>query len=144
MARNTILVRGNAREEKGIALNATITPGCLVSMSGTGVGWIKHAAGVTIAPIAFAREQRERDGNTIDDVILQNDEFTVIYPETGAVINCVSGDTLIRGDEVTNAANGTVAIRTAGDPLLGTAVGPAAPTERVLVIIGGAVPLESA
>ena len=142
MARNTILLRGNAREEGGIATSSTITPGSFVVMSGTGEGWALAGASA-VGPIAVARENHENNGDNISDVIAQNSTFTVIFPEWGAKINARTTDTIARGDEVTWAAAGRVALRDSGDALLGIAASASDLTAgRVEIIIGGAKPAE--
>lgn len=142
--RNTILLRGNAREESGIATGSTITPGSFVVMSGDGEGWA--LAGTTSnGPIAVARQNVENNGDGISTVIAQNSTFTVIFPEQGAKINARTTATISRGDEVTYGANGTVAVREAGEPLLGIASSASDLTDsRVEIIIGGVVGTESA
>ena len=142
MARKTILLRGNAREEGGIATSSTITPGSFVVMSGTGEGWA--LAGVSaVGPIAVARANWENDGDGIDDAIAQNSTFTVIFPENGAKINARTTATIARGDELTWGANGTVALRDSGDALLGIAASASDLTaSRVEIIIGGTLPAE--
>lgn len=129
MARNTILLRGSAREETGIATGSAITPGSAVVQSGAGAGWA--AAGAAAFAIAFARQQHENQGNTINDAIAQNDEMTIIFPEYGAKLLGVSSETIDRGDELTTAASGKLAVRAVGEPLIGIAVGPNDADDRV-------------
>ena len=110
MARNTVLVRGNAQEIKGTATSSVITPGNLLVMSGASDGWARHGAGGVVAPIAFARENRENNGDGTTDNIAENSTFTVLLPENGARINATSTDTLVRGDEVTAGAVGVIVL----------------------------------
>ena len=141
MARNKILLRGDAREEHGIATGSTITPGSFVVPSGSGDGYSLAGTGATF--VAVARENFENDGDGIGDAIAQNSSFTVIFPETGAKILARTTATIDRGEELTFGANGTVALRDSGDSLLGHAASASDLTAgRVEIIIGGTLPAE--
>ena len=106
MARNTILIRGNAREES-ILFDEATRPGSLMEITSTGVQ--KHnTAGGAVLVLAFAREQHENQGADVDDLIASGDNAAVIFPELGAKINAVTSDTIARGGAVESDGDGGV------------------------------------
>jgi hypothetical protein len=112
MPRKVILLRGNAREESGIA-DATITPGMLLEFE-TANGLSPHAGAGAAAAAIFARAAHEDDGDGIDDNIASGSEVTAIYPEKGAKINAVTDETIDRGEFVQSAGDGKVALFDSG------------------------------
>lgn len=110
--RNTILIRGDAREKNG-TFSAVTRPGMLMQPNGTG-GFEPHDEVAGRAAPIFAREQHELQGNDIDDNIASGDSATVLYPETGAVINAVTADTIDEGEWVESAGDGTVQLLSSG------------------------------
>lgn len=108
MARNVTLLRGNAREESGIASEA-ITPGMLVEFGGSD-DFQKHSTASGSAAPWFAREQHENQGAGIDDDIAAGDEVTVLFPELGAKINAFTSATIAKGDFVESDGAGGVAV----------------------------------
>jgi hypothetical protein len=112
--RRVILLAGSAREKSGIA-SAAINPGNIVEMTpGTVDSWRKHStAGGFVFPIAIARNQHENQGHEITDAIAANDSCTVLLPELGAEVYVRCVDTVVRGDHLVSAGDGTVKKRTA-------------------------------
>jgi hypothetical protein len=108
MARNEILIRGNAREQNELITNAAARPGSLMEQTATGYRLHQSAGGAAI--VAVLKEQHERDGNDIDDNVLQNDKGTILFPELGAVVNFVTADTIARGEWVESAGAGAVRV----------------------------------
>ena len=119
MARNVILIRGEAREEGGVAENA-LTPGHLVEISPSGTGttqrkrWQRHATAGGPAALIFVRSQHENQGGDIDDIVAAGDDVTVIFTELGAKVNCVTADTIVEGEWVESAGDGTVRVYGSG------------------------------
>ena len=107
MARKTILLRGYAREESGIAVEA-ITPGMLVQVDTATGNWEQHDTEGGAAAATFAREQHENDGAGIDTAIAQGDDVTVLFAQQGDKINAVTDDTIDKGEWVESAGNGKV------------------------------------
>lgn len=87
MARNVILLDGNAREEDYIA-SEILTPGELILFAAT-EGQIKasDAADDADAMKAWVREQSENAGAGVGTNIASGDTATVLFPEQGAVVN---------------------------------------------------------
>lgn len=138
--RNVILLAGKAREDSGVA-SAAINPGNLVEMTpGTTNKWRKHStAGGFVFPIALARNVYEDEGDDITTAIAANSSFTPIFPELGSVVNVRCVDTVVRGDHLVSAGDGTVKKRTAetSEAPVGVAEGPNA-DGFVAMIVGGA------
>ena len=110
MARNTILLRGDAVEDSFTVEGGTaIRPGMLVEISPSSAVSVQphQTAGGAAAPI-FAREQHENQGGDIDDTIAVGDEVTVLYPNLGSIINAFTADTIDAGGWVESAGNGAV------------------------------------
>lgn len=103
--RNTVLVRGMAREEDALADEA-ITPGMLVELTATGVQ--RHNAAGGVATPIFAREQKENQGADIHDEIASGDYVTCLYPKLGDVINAYTEDTIALGGWVESDGDGGV------------------------------------
>jgi hypothetical protein len=120
MARNTILLRGMAREEGRIVETATITPGMLVQLE-TGGEVIRHAVDGGQAFPMFAKENHENDGAGIDTVIADADSITILFPEQGAKINAFTTDTIAEGDFVCSDGVGGVRLADSGDYVIGQA-----------------------
>jgi hypothetical protein len=120
MARNTILLRGNAREEGRIVETATITPGMLVQLE-TGGEVIRHAVDGGQAFPMFAKENHENQGADIDTVIADADSVTVLFPEQGAKINAFTTDTIAEGDFGCSDGVGGVRLADSGDYVIGQA-----------------------
>jgi hypothetical protein len=120
MARNTILLRGQAREEGRIVETATITPGMLVQLE-TGGEVIRHAVDGGQAFPMFAKENHENDGAGIDTVIADADSITVLFPEQGAKINAFTSDTIAEGEFVCSDGVGGVRLADSGDYVIGQA-----------------------
>lgn len=116
MARNVILLDGDAREEDKIASEA-LTPGELVLAAAT-AGEIKanDAAADADAVRAFVREQRENGGAGVDTDIASGDECTVIYPASGAVVNAriAHGEDLNDGAALESDGAGALQAHTSG------------------------------
>jgi hypothetical protein len=137
MARNVILLNGDAREEGGIAAVYDITPGMLVERTGAR-NWQPHATAAGAALAAFAREQRENDGHGVDDDIPAGDEFTIIFPTKGAKINAFTSDTIAAGEFVESDGDGGVRAFAAGVKIgeaQAASVLPASGNGRVEIII---------
>lgn len=109
--RNTILLAGDAREDSGLA-DGAITPGSLVQLTSTGYNDNVSAGAVCIP--AFAREQHENQGADVDDNIASGDNFTVLFPQHGAVINALTSDTIARGEYVESDGSGGVRLYGSG------------------------------
>lgn len=120
MARNTILLRGHAREEAFTASPYAITPGMLVELDGAG-DVIPHTTDEGIAFPIFAKEQHENQGAGIDTDIAVDDEVIVLFPELGAKINAFTSDTLAEGDYVTSDGAGGVRLADSGSFVIGVA-----------------------
>jgi len=120
MARNTILLRGKAREEGRLADCYVLTPGMLVELADAGTVIPHTTDGGQAAPI-FVREQWENDGADIDDDIALDDEAILIFPEMGAKINAYTSDTIEEGDTVCSDGEGGVRLADSGDYVIGTA-----------------------
>jgi hypothetical protein len=127
MARNVILLRGDAREEAGKATPYAITPGMLVEPTAT--GYQPHSTAGGPAAAIFARGQTENNGADIDTDIALNDEVVVIFPEKGAKVNAYTADTIAVGGFVQSGGDGSVVaydsgtilgIATAASDLTGT------------------------
>lgn len=116
MPRNTILLRGQAREEE-VTTTAAITPGMLVDM-GTGAA---HAVDGGQALPVFAKEQHENQGAGIDDDIASGDEAIVLFPDHLAKINAFTSDTIAAGEPVTSDGSGGVRLADSGDYVIGEA-----------------------
>jgi hypothetical protein len=112
MARNVILLRGDAHEESGLAVTYAITPGMLVEPVST--GFQPHATAGGTAAALYARQQSENDGASIDTDIAAADEVTVLFCEKGSKVNAVTNDTIVRGEFVQSAGDGTVALFDSG------------------------------
>lgn len=116
MARNQILLNGEAREESYIASEA-LTPGELVQPAAT-EGQVKanDAAGDADAPRWWVREQRENEGAGVDDDIASGDECTVLKPESGARINAriAHGESLSDGEALESDGAGALRSQTSG------------------------------
>lgn len=116
MARNTILLRGQAREEQ-VTTTGVITPGMLVDMA-TGAA---HAVdGGQVLPV-FAKEQHENQGAGIDDDIASGDEAIVLFPDHLAKINAFTSDTIAAGENVASDGAGGVRLASSGDFVIGEA-----------------------
>jgi len=120
MARNTILLRGQAREEGRIVETATITPGMLVQLEATGEA-IRHAVDGGQAFPIFAKENHENDGAGIDTVIADADSITLLFPEQGAKINAFTTDTIAEAEFVCSDGVGGVRLADSGDYVIGVA-----------------------
>lgn len=110
--RNTILIRGNAREENALITTGASRPGSLMQHVAT--GYKKHATAGGAAAVIVLKEQHETQGNDIDDNVAQNDKATVLFPELGAVINFVTSDTIARGEWVESDGAGGVRLYGSG------------------------------
>ena len=120
MPRNTILLRGNAREESRIVETEAATPGMLVELRSGGKCRPQTVDGGQITPI-FVREQHENQGAGVDDDVAIADEATLIFPELGAKINAYTADTILEGEPVTPDGNGGVRLADSGDYVIGVA-----------------------
>lgn len=112
MARNEILLRGNAREENALITNAAARPGSLMQQTATGYRLHQTAGGAAI--VAVLKEQHENQGNDIDDNVAQNDMGTILFPELGAIINFETEDTIARGEWVESDGGGGVRVYGSG------------------------------
>jgi hypothetical protein len=116
--RNTILIRGDwVHEENGLAVDYNITPGMLVepTVDSNGVsGFTPHATAAGAAAALFAQVQirKTATGPTsgIDDEIPVGDGMSAIHARKGDVINAVTVETIIRGELVESAGDGTVGL----------------------------------
>jgi hypothetical protein len=111
MARSVVLLRGDAREEAAInSSGGTIIPGWLVTYdpSEDAPHFIAHPDEGGVAAAIFARQNPEHDGKDLNTPIADEDSFTVIFPGKGAKVNAVTTDTILRGDYVESAGDGTV------------------------------------
>ncbi len=135
MARSVVLLRGDAREEAGIAsTGASIVPGWLVDYDDSDVPhFVGHQTGGGVAAAIFARQNTEYDGKDLNTQITDLDSFTVIFPNKGAKINAVTSDTILRGDYVQSAGNGQVQL---WDESGGYVVGQAAADSDLSATIG--------
>lgn len=120
MARNTILLRGQAREEGRIATPYAITPGMLVELADAGAA-IPHTTDEGMAFPMFAKEQHENQGAGIDDDIAIGDEVQILFPEQGAKINAFTSDTILEGEFVTSDGAGGVRLADSGSFVIGVA-----------------------
>lgn len=116
MARNVILLDGDAREETKLA-SETLTPGELVLEAATS-GQVKanDAAGDADAEKAWVRENRENEGDGVDTDIASGDSCTVIYPAQGAKVNAriAHGVNVSHGAALESDGNGALRARTSG------------------------------
>lgn len=119
--RNTILLRGNAREEARIADVYAITPGMLLELADAGTVIPHTTSGGQVFAVIFAREQHENQGGNIDDDVIVDDEVTIIFPELGAKINAYTADTIAEGEPVCSDGSGGVRLADSGDYVLGVA-----------------------
>lgn len=116
MARNVILLNGNAREEDKIA-SEILTPGELVQPAATeGQVQANATAGDTDAPKTWVREQVENAGAGATTNIASGDTCTVLNPEQGAKINAriAHGQTLSDGDALESDGAGALRAHTSG------------------------------
>lgn len=120
MARNTILLRGQAREEGRIATPYAITPGMLVELADAGAAIPHTTDGGQGMPI-FAKEQHENQGAGIDTDIAVADEVQILFPEHLAKINAFTSDTIAEGEQVCSDGAGGVRLADSGDYVLGVA-----------------------
>lgn len=120
MARNTILLRGTAREEARISDPYAITPGMLCELADAGKA-IPHTTDEGMAFPIFAKEQHENQGAGIDDDIAVGDEVVLLFPEQGAKINAFTSDTILEGDFVTSDGAGGVRVADSGSFVIGVA-----------------------
>lgn len=118
--RNTILLRGNAREEGRVVETASITPGMLVQLE-TGGEVLRHATDGGQAFPMFAKENHENQGSGIDVVIADADTATILFPEMGAKINAYTTDTILEGEMVCSDGVGGVRVADSGDYVIGVA-----------------------
>lgn len=133
MPRNTILLRGHAREESGIASEA-LTPGMLVEYGGSD-DFQAHGTQGGPAALMFVREQWEHDGADIDDDITSGDEITVLFVEVGAKVNAVANGTIQKGDFLASDGNGALQVAESGDAILAVAADDNDGT-RVAAVVG--------
>lgn len=110
--RNVILLRGEPREEAGIA-SGVITPGMLVEPTSTG-HYKAHATAGGACALLFAREQWENDGNGIDDTIASGSEVAVLFCKAGDKINAATDDTIAKDEFVESAGDGKVRVYGSG------------------------------
>lgn len=120
MARNTILLRGNAREETRLADLYAITPGMLVALADAGTAIPHDSDGGQAFPI-FAKEQHENQGAGIDADIAVDDECGILFPEQGAKINAFTSATIVEGETVCSDGVGGVRVADSGDYVIGVA-----------------------
>lgn len=116
MPRNVILLNGEAREESKIAA-VELTPGELIRPAATeGEMEPNGDAADDDAPRIFADVQKENDGAGVDDNIPADDEFTALYPESGAKINAriAHGEDLDDGEALESDGNGALRSHTNG------------------------------
>lgn len=150
--RQTILLDGWACEESGTAVG-TLEPGMLVEYTSGGNGrqFAANNDAAAAAPASlWVRAQTERNpdsGGSIEDPIAAGEDITVLRPTKGAKINARTNvTTLVRGDAVESAGDGTVRLRTTGaalgicvdedriDTSVGAPVG-VTPLRRVIITI---------
>lgn len=120
MARNTILLRGDAREEARTVASAQVRPGMLVLLVGASSCRPYNVDGGQAFPV-FARAQHENQGADIDDLIAVGDEATLIFPEQGAKVNAYTTETIEAGDPVTPDNAGGLRVADSGDYVIGVA-----------------------
>lgn len=116
MARNIILLNGEAREESKVA-SVVISPGELIQPAATeGEMQPNGAAADADAPRIFADVQKENAGAGVDDDIASGDEFTALYPESGATVNAriAHGEDLSDGEALESDGNGALRSHTNG------------------------------
>ena len=116
MARNTILIKGDwVWEDNNVAVTYAVTPGMLVEYVSTGIQPHSTAAGAAAALFA-APQYRETGSGTsgIDDDIPAGDSCSVYAAQKGCVVNAVTAETIVRGEFVESAGDGTVALFASG------------------------------
>jgi hypothetical protein len=116
--RNTINLRGNAREQDFTA-EVALGPGMLVQRSASDAGAVeKHAVAGGAALPMFVREQHENTASGtvggVDNDIAAGDTVTVLFPGLGDVINCRTADTILAGEWVESAGDGLVRLGNSG------------------------------
>lgn len=119
MARNQILLNGDAREESRIAAE-TLTPGELTEPAATlGETQAASSAADAEAPRQWVREQRENEGAGVDTDIASGDECTILHPESGARINAriAHGVNVQEGAALESDGAGALQARTSGRTL---------------------------
>lgn len=113
MARNVILLDGNARKQGGLS-SGNLTPGMLVELYSTGRAFRAHATQGGAAIAAFVQDQWENAGSDIDTTIATGKDITVLFPEKGAKVNAVTDATIARGEFVQSAGGGKVEVYDSG------------------------------
>jgi len=116
MARNTILLRGDAVEDSFLVeASVAIRPGMLVEISPSAATHVQpHQTAGGAAAAIFARECHEDQGGDIDDTIAVSAEVTVLYPNLGSWINAYTSDTIAAGEWVESAGNGQIRLYGSG------------------------------
>jgi len=120
MARNTILISGDAREETRLADLYVMTPGMLAELADAGTV-IPHSTDGGQADPIFVREQWENDGAGIDDNVAIDDECTLLFVAQGTLVNAYTSDTILEGERVCSDGAGGVRLADSGDYVMGTA-----------------------
>jgi hypothetical protein len=110
--RKTILLNGSAREQD-FNMEIATGPGALVERSASDAAAVQpHSSAGGAALPMFLREQHEDASSAtvggIDNNVVAGGTGTILFPQLGAVINCRTADTIVAGEWVESAGDGTV------------------------------------